>query len=209
MRPKQDAWSIVLAGYWNRMIFTPEWVGARLFHQELIETKIALLPIFPIIYRHAQVELEVGAPHLIFRPRFNTAMSLQLAEQMAMTVLVELPNTPLSGVGVNFAFIEEDPRVDLVELFNLADRADVAQAGLVTRETNLARKLSGEEGTLNLSLSYDGTSMGIDLNYHTETNANAAARAAVANRVVRLRDAAIAFIKDVYHLQLEEREGRE
>ncbi len=31
MTPKEEAWSIVLVGFWNRMIFTPEWVGSNLF----------------------------------------------------------------------------------------------------------------------------------------------------------------------------------
>ena len=95
MISKQDTWGIVIAGHWNRMIFTPEWVGPRLFNQDEIETQIALLPIFPIIYRHEQVVLEASAPRLIFRPRYNTGPALEAAERMAVTVLDDLPNTPL------------------------------------------------------------------------------------------------------------------
>src|SRR3954469_23799050 len=104
MTPTLDTSGIVLAGYWNRMIFTPEWVGTNLFHQENIETEIALLPIFPVIYKHPLVTLEASGVRLVFRPRRNTVEALALAEQMATRVLVDLPNTPLLGVGVNFAF---------------------------------------------------------------------------------------------------------
>lgn len=52
MTPKQEGWSVVLLGSWNRMIFTPEWVSARLFHQPEIETFVALMPNMPLIYQH-------------------------------------------------------------------------------------------------------------------------------------------------------------
>ena len=82
---------------------------ACLFHQDEVETQIALMPIFPIIYRHEDVVLEASGPRLIFRPRFNSARSLEAAERMAVTVLDDLPNTPLIGVGINFSFVERNP----------------------------------------------------------------------------------------------------
>ena len=30
MKAQTDGWSIVVAGFWNRMIFTPEWVTQKL-----------------------------------------------------------------------------------------------------------------------------------------------------------------------------------
>jgi hypothetical protein len=209
MISKQDTWGIVLAGHWNRMIFTPEWVGARLFHQEEVETQIALLPIFPIIYRHEDVVLEASGPRLIFRPRFNAARSLEAAERMAVTVLDDLPNTPLMGVGINFSFIERNPPRTLLDLFNLDDGRPIARAGWETPESKLTRKLTGPHGTMQLSLGQDAEGITLDFNFHTETPgttvaANAAARAAVAGRMVQLRDKALEFSRDIYRLQLEE-----
>jgi hypothetical protein len=209
MISKQDAWGIVLAGHWNRMIFTPEWVGARLFHQEEVETQIALLPIFPIIYRHEDVVLEASGPRLIFRPRFNSNQSLEAAQRMAVTVLDDLPNTPLLGVGINFSFIERNPPPALLALFNLGDGRLIARAGWETSETKVTRKLTGPIGTMLLSLGQDADGVTLDFNFHTETPGTAAAateaaRAAVAGRVVQLRDAALGFVHDIYRLQLEE-----
>ena len=41
---RRDGWSIVLAGFWNRSLFLPEWVGPRLFPEPGMEIEIALLP---------------------------------------------------------------------------------------------------------------------------------------------------------------------
>jgi hypothetical protein len=209
MISKQDAWGIVLAGYWNRMIFTPEWVGAHLFHQEEVETQIALLPNFPVIYRHDEVVLEASDVRLIFRPRFNTNRSLEAAERMAVTVLEDMPYTPLIGVGINFSFVERNPPQSMLELFNLGDGRSIARAGWETPETKVTRKLTGQRGTMQLLLGQDADGVGIDFNFHTDTPgttvaANETARQAVAGRVVQLRDAALGFSRDIYNLQLEE-----
>jgi hypothetical protein len=209
MTPKLETWGVVLAGHWNRMIFTPEWVGANLFHQEAIETEIALLPVFPIIYRHPLVTLEASGVRLVFSPRANSVRALEMVERMALTVLTELPNTPLMGVGVNFFFTEPNPPAQLLELFNLHDAPDIAREGWDAPELKLIRKLTGEHGTMNVSLGYNGAVVDVDINFHSGTTgntaaANAAARAAVDGRIVRLKRAALDFLETIYHLRMEE-----
>lgn len=208
MIAKLDSWGIVLAGHWNRMIFTPEWVGARLFHQDEVETQIAILPIFPIIYRHDKVVLEASGGRMIFRPRFNTVPSLEAAQRMAVTVLEGLPDTPLIGVGVNFSFSESNPPRGVLDLFNLGDARAIARAGWETPEIKVTRKLTGPVGTMQLSIGQEADGVSIDFNFHTDTPgptaaANEAARQAVAGRVVQLRDVALGFLHDIYQLQLE------
>ncbi len=209
MIAKFETWGVVLAGHWNRMIFTPEWVGTRLFEQEEVETQIALMPIFPIIYRHEQVVLDAASQRLIFRPRFNSTKSLAAVERMAVTVLKALPNTPLLGVGVNFSFTEKEPPDKLVELFNLKDAREIARANWETPETKLIRKLTGEHGIMQFALGQDLEGVTIDITFHTDTlgsteTANETAKNAVTGRVVQLRDVALAFLLDIYTLQLEE-----
>jgi hypothetical protein len=210
MIPKQDNWGIVLAGHWNRMIFTPEWVGARLFHQEDVEAQVALMPVFPIIYRHGDVSIEVSSSRLIFRPRFDSTQSLEAAERMAVTVLDDLPNTPLAGVGINFSFVEREPPPKLISLFNLEDGRFIERAEWEAPETKISRKLNGPLGTMLLTLTQDADGVTLDFNFHTDTSgvpttaANAKARAALADRLVKLRETAVAFARDIYKLKMEE-----
>src|SRR4051794_6937811 len=110
MIAKKDSWNIVLAGLWNRAIFTPEWVGRLLFKQTEVETLISIMPHMPIIYRNQQVSMEVALSRLVFKPRSISEASLMAAEDMAHKVLKILQDTPLLGVGVNFNFTESEPR---------------------------------------------------------------------------------------------------
>lgn len=201
MIPKQEAWNIVLAGIWNRAIFTPDWVGRLLFHEPEVETLISVMPLLPIIYRNRQVSFEVASARLIFRPREPNDACIQAAESMAHVVLDTLRDTPLLGVGVNLAYIERNPRPDLVRMFDFADNPSLIDGGWRLAEQRIVRKIEQGGDTLNLTLLFDGQDLTIEFNYHTETTENAVARAAVDHRAIRLRDASIRILDETYQLQ--------
>jgi hypothetical protein len=159
------------------------------------------MPYLPIVYRNPQVAIEVSPVRLVFRPRQIDEVCLRAAEEMAHTVLGKLKDTPLIGVGVNFAFVEDSPRADLVELFNFPDDPTLADNGWAVRERRLVRQVRREDDTLNMSLIFDGQKIAIEFNFHTETSENSAALQAVNQRAIGLRDAAVKLLNDVYKLE--------
>jgi hypothetical protein len=207
MKRKADGWNIVLAGFWNRAIFTPEWVNELLFHEAQVETLLSIMPYLPIVYRNQQVAIEVSTPQLVLRPRRLDDQSIQMAETMAHAVLNKLQDTPLLAVGVNFAFIEDAPHHELVRLFDFRDNAAIGNAGWDLQERRVVRRMLQESTTLNLTMVFDGQAVTIEFNYHTSTTKNDKAREAIHNRVLNLRDASLKLISDVYHLEEERDNG--
>jgi len=208
MKAKIDTSSIVLAGHWNRSIFSPAWVNANVFHTEESE----LLLTFPAIattYKHRQVVFEIHQDRLIFKPLQRTDNCLGRAEKMASDTLDVLTHTPLVGVGFNFSFAETSPSDALLGLFNSGDGAAIARTGWVPTERRLLRKLTNDGRTLNLSLLFNGREVTFDFNFHKEAATAAAARNAVQDQLVALRDQAIKFMIDVYGLQLENEDDDE
>jgi hypothetical protein len=206
MRRKRNGWNIVLAGFWNRMIFTPEWVGPRLFPGLEFETRVALLPVFPLIYRDVAAAMEVSMTRLVFRPRIlNDDASLLRAEAMARTVLKALPETPVQAVGVNFSYEEGFPPDHLAAIFNDMDDVELNQQNWSIGERKLTRQLTRGGEVLNLTMNYHGEAVTFDFNFHSEAMNNAVPLQAVAEgRVVNLRNAALALLQEVYHLEPEE-----
>jgi len=210
MHKKREGWSVVLAGFWNRMIFTPEWVGPRLFGENAqIETVVALLPILPIIYRDNRVAVEIATSRIVCRARdLENEESLRRSGEVAGIILGALPETPVQGVGVNFAFREHTPDAALLDLFGFADNARWVEAGWELGERKIVRQLTGDGDMLNLALNLNGDRLDIDCNFHTAPEDSAAAiAAAAADRVVALRDRATQALRELYGLELEEDEG--
>lgn len=210
MHKKSEGWSVVLAGFWNRMIFTPEWVGTRLFDVNAqIETVVALLPVLPIIYRDNQVTVEISSARIVCRARdLESEAALRRSGTIAGTILQELPQTPVQGLGINFAFREPTPAGNLLELFNFGDNARLAEAGWEAAERKIVRQLRHDDDTLNLALSFNSERLDIDCNFHTDPDDNDAAVAAVSpNRIIQLRDMAINMLVELYGLELEEDNG--
>lgn len=202
---RRDGWSIVLAGFWNRSLFLPEWVGPRLFPSPGMEIELALLPALPLIYRDAQVSMEVSWGQLVFRPLNLTDDAILLrVEEMAHSMLRALPETPVHAVGINFGFRELAPPAHIIAMFDGMDEAGLEQQGWASGERKLGRRLTRGGDALALTLIYNGESVDIDFNFHTYTQANPVAQQAVeGRRSLRLRDAAIDLIHQTYHLEIE------
>jgi hypothetical protein len=210
MTNRRDGWNIVLAGFWNRSIFLPEWVFPRLFPKhELPEntviTELALLPALPLIYRDPQVAMEISSGLLAFKPQVLDNDCLLRCEHMAREMLERLPETPVHAVGINFGFRENLPSKHVGAMFRDIDDAELERQSWAIGERKLSRTLTQSDDTLNLTLTSGGEVVDFDFNFHTVAGpaANAAAKRAVEEgRVLRLRDAALTVLRETYHLEI-------
>lgn len=206
MRRKPEGWNIVLAGFWNRMIFTPEWVAERIFNGEKFETYVTLLPVLPVVFKGPSVSMEVSLARLLFRPqKLNDDGDLSRAEGMAKAVLKALPETPVQAVGINFSYIEDFPPDHLKGVFHDNDPTDLGTFGWVIKERKIARLLTQGNDSLNLTLTYNDKVVTFDLNYHSDAASNEAAILAVKDgRVSALKRQGIELLRGAFHLELEE-----
>ncbi|HYW85310.1 MAG TPA: hypothetical protein VFB30_18760 [Spirochaetia bacterium] len=149
----------------------------------------------------------MAQPRLVFRPTVANDECLLRAEQVASTVLNTLRDTPMSAVGINFAFTEPDPPPELLNVFNFPDGPALVGADWDVRARRVVRRLAHDDTVLNLTLEFDGQVVTFEFNFHADTPTNADACAAVNARAVGLRDDAVRLLGDVYHLQLVEENG--
>jgi len=205
MRKRPEGWNIILAGFWNRLIFTPEWVAERVYRHANFETYVALLPVLPIVFNDKVVRMEASPARLLFRPmKLEDDEGLARAEQMAREVLKALPETPVQAVGMNFSYVEDFPPDYLAAVFNDNDPRDLGTMGWETKERKLTRRLTKGGDTLNLTMTYDGKSVTFDLNYHADASTNEAARRAVnEGRAAALRSQGLELIQGAYQLEME------
>jgi hypothetical protein len=203
MEARDEAWAIVIAGFWNRMIFSPTWVSEHLFPGAAeIERMVLLMPDAPLVYRNADLDLEVSNARLSIKPRRATADCLEIAAGMARVICRLLPNTPVVGAGINFGFEEALPEPELLELFNAADVAELAGDGWQVESRVLRRELSRDDRTLNLSLTFKDRGVVIDANFHRDARTAEAAGAGLqAGHVQESHDMLIALLQNAYGLE--------
>src|SRR4051812_3477977 len=101
MNPRIDR-SVVVTGFWNRMIFTPEWVGSVLYGKPELEIQIPIMPVSPIIFSDSEVELHVTYGRLVFKPKELRDECLNVAQELAIRAMRVLDDTPVSAMGFNF-----------------------------------------------------------------------------------------------------------
>jgi len=211
MRPKQDGWNILLAAFWNRLIFTPDWVIPRFFPGETeVDTRVALLPILPITYMKNDVSLEASSTRLVFRPPapFIDEGLLRI-EEMARTALESLPETPVQAVGINFAYQEDHPAPHLLAMFNDVDDVELGELGWQIGERKLTRRLTRRDDILNLSAILKENAVSFEFNFHFEVGAPAsqAIDRFEAGNILTLRDAASELLRNTYNVEVEDGDG--
>jgi hypothetical protein len=143
---------------------------------------------------------------LAFKPLvLNDDAGLSRAATMARAVLQALPQTPIQAIGINFGYKESVPPGQLRAMFTDVDDDELGQEGWTIGERKLIRRLTRGDDVLNLAITFGSDAVDFDFNYHHEAGTNAAALRAVSEgHALALRDTALAILREVYHLELEE-----
>jgi hypothetical protein len=203
MTPKENSWSIVVVGYWNRMIFTPKWVGKEIFKAPSVERLVSMAPVTPVIYRNDDITIAIGEEKLDVMLRKLNITCMKDAEQKVKDILTSLPHTPISAIGVNFGFIEENREASLLKLFNYQDDPDIAASDnyeILRRQ--LTRQLSREGKILNLTLSFDGSRVEFDANFNHPVDSAQKAREVIDNQTENMYNRLTTLLEKVYKLKL-------
>jgi hypothetical protein len=202
LAPNLDGWTLVLAGFWNPAIFRPAWVGERLFRTPVIETLVPLAPGVPVVFRSTDVAIRVSPMRLEIMPRAATDAALAAMENIAVSALEILAETPVSAVGVNFAFREDAPGEDVLNLFNFHDAGRWGGQGWQAQHRELSRKFERNGQVLNLRLGFDGVAVDFNFNFNFDVETARAAIEVFRGQTVRLKTMASMILDEVYELQM-------
>ena len=176
MKPEPGGSTAVLAGAWNKGIFTPPWIAKQVFAEDgeiPVELAIAFgaderLLRFPT----KKVEFRVSDARIIVNPTDLEEESLRAVNASVEAVLRVLCHTPISAIGFNFAFSTEEPEEALRQALAAPDAEHLQEQNLTIRETKSVKTLTGVgvsgDHILNLSLRREHltNSYAMEFNYH-------------------------------------------
>jgi hypothetical protein len=149
-------WSVVIVGRWNRAILTPAGIGKRLFGLEEgtpLEVILAIDAIAPPRVAHEGITVVAGSDRLIVQPSKCIFRDLERARLLARKALSELPETPVSAVGLNVKYNSSEPLEPLALLLESPWDNQLSDENYSIGERSISRSLSWNNGVINLSVS--------------------------------------------------------
>ncbi len=184
------------------MIFSPNWIGKKIFEVETIEALVPTQPKSPVLFRTDDVILSVEDKRLILKIRNSTDACINTVERMACKILEELPETPITAIGTNFVFKEPKPDENFLKLFNYIDDVSIGSTEWEIKSKKLTRKLVKNSETLNFTLLRTGT-IEISGNFHINVKSAREAKEAIESKVVSMKETFLSFLSDVYNLSMD------
>lgn len=189
------------------MIFTRQWVGREIFcatEGDTFDQLVALDPLGPIMYKNNNNGFAVSESRIVVSALQTSPESLRRSEEIAVAVLSKLPSTPITAIGVNFAFIESSPGENLLEVFNSPDNSEFSVQDWTISSQTLTRQLEKDERLLNLKLSRIGAGdVEIEGNFHKQVASADQARMAIDGQVERFRRIIEELLLTTYDLAME------
>jgi hypothetical protein len=198
MIPRSENWSIVLAGSWNPRIFSAEWLSKHIFGENELQVEFPDEPFAPYRFTARNVRITPSTHFVALVALDYGDATLRELERQARVILETLPHTPISAIGVNYGFVEEDPSPELLRVFTASDTAELATAGYSTDAVEVARRLIYDGGSFNLKLAWGEGRVMADFNFHREVTLCSEAAAALENSVLPNRDRSIALLSSAY-----------
>lgn len=203
MESNLGGWSVVIAGNWNIMIFRPEWIGrGRITDSVNINIEIPINnPTLPPRYIFDDIILRVTNQRLTISPQNEDPETLTRIQDVAIRILKELPHTPVSGIGVNFEFIEIEPLPEILNIFNLSDLERLSDEHYIVNQSIITRKLIFNGQVINLRHKLDeNTHMTIGFNFHRDIANTEEGIAFLGTDIILRRDQANSILERVYNL---------
>lgn len=205
MKALLENWNVVAIGAWNVRLFTPEWLSKNIFGTKTLNIEMGIgagiqawrFVSEDAIFLPAESQIICGV-------RKADKASLIKAEGYVSKALELLSHTPVVGVGINLAFLEEDPSQDLVNLFNLNDVRKLSQESYVISETEIKRvlKIEGSQNVINVRLVFADGKIIADLNHHFPATNASEAKTSLNGAAEKAFDRTIKLLNDIYDLQL-------
>lgn len=205
MKPVITDWTTVLVGSWNLAILNPGWAAAEIFQVETIQVDMAVGGMLSSLrYVHDDVIMTPTADRAIFSARHCTDEVLIKMEDLSVRLLTLLPRTPIAGVGINFGYLELEPKPELLEVLNARDSVKLADRNLIYTDASLTRAITYDDRTLNFKISQvDDGAVAFHFNFsHPAQNADEAIKA-LKDKIIPYRKAAEKILSDVYDLDVD------
>lgn len=204
MTIQSDSMTLVLAGRWNKYIFTPTWVSENIFQTSEVQVEVAIDNLdAPIRYQYQNIRFTVEPARVIFTSLANEPEVFTSIERIAKHLCELLPQTPAIGYGINIVFVCDPVPSAVNSLLTIPDSRLFSDNLLTISSQTVVRKLAFDGQVCNLSVAIEGSKAIFSFNFHTEAATASLIASALANKFSENYAKAREIMNHIYNLQLE------
>jgi hypothetical protein len=199
----REHWTIVILGRWNVGIFTPEWLTKNVFESSQVTLEFGMDPVLPRRITEGGTTLIPSDSSLVLAPSELSEACLTRMEKIGCKILETLKHTPVSAVGMNFAYRVTPAPAQLLEQFPGTHANEFADQQLVLRARDFGWVMEYEGHALNLTCHIEKQDLFIKFNFHAVVQDAVAAKGYIADKIIKHRDKTRAVLKNVFNIALE------
>ena len=214
--------SLVILGGWNPNVFTPFWIEKKFQETKFLDAvdsnnleqgklnfDIHIDEVYSI--KHAPITVNFKGLKVNFIDgRLDFILvegdDFTLLEEFALKLCSYLPNTPVTGYGVNFAFVEEKNTKDIIDIIqsNGMSRREYLDIPLTFERYSFGAEIDNINTNIHIEIDNKNNKCFFKLNYHFNINDLSQFDSGISENPMRaLQEKAVKFISETYKLRVE------
>jgi hypothetical protein len=168
-------WNIVILGFWNKAILTPNFISEKIFRNQpgtIYDIDVPIDLLGPPRVKYENFVVVVESNQLIIETTNCTVENLKKAMDYAKNAIIELPVTPFIAAGFNirYEFDDIDPRVlSKITESKIDDVLSISDYEIINKI--IKRTLKYKDGTINVYINYlNNKKLELQINFNLISN---------------------------------------
>ena len=155
--------NIVIAGLWNKYVFTAEWDKKFLFQGDEVEVEFPLDPNSSERVSSKELRINIEGQRLCIVCRKQEDPIFLSAKEIAIKIADYVPHTPVSAFGINFK-LAQSLTVELIKKLTMPDNDNIKSIYGTISNTQVSRQMN-LDGAI-LTVRQDITSENVEFNFN-------------------------------------------
>ena len=203
--------SLIIAGSWNPSIINPFWIGTHLIEStdfDIQSIKMDIVGDGTLSIRDATISASFGGIKIIsavnrLEFRLEMGSNFDLLEKYALQTFRSLPNTFVTGYGINFHFHDERINETILNTIDTKIFSDL-NTQLITQQSNWGFNLGDMVMNISTNIDKQDNASWVRFNFHFNIDKLSIFESLLSqNSMFSLKERAISVLSDVYGLKVE------
>jgi len=203
MKILPDSLTLIIVGKWNRYILTVDWLAKNIFQTDNVQIEFSLDFDLPPRFTKDGIRIIPTENRITFIALKYDDVVFSRIEKMTLRLAKLLPVTPVTAFGINFKFVEESPKSELLSLFELADNNKLSDNDIRIEDYFLKRKMIVNNRVLNLNIIQESKKVLFEFNFHEELQNINMLIQKIEGRFIANKEIAENLLNNIYGLNLE------